>query len=535
MSEYYQNLDRSGGFEYDLYRISSLGLRYFRGPAIDMNRPFIAFVGSAHTFGRFVSQAFPTLLAKRLDIPAINLGVGGAGPRHFNTNAYVELLNRSEAVVVQVLSARSSSNSLFDNSRNGGMQGRSEFADHEIRAEEFFRRVADKYGVQRCKQLIRETREDYVLTFIDFLRKIAAPKILLWLSTREPDYVEDYEKVPYGVFGAFPQLVNSQMIAEISLYSDAFIKCTSRDGLPQKLWTSGQSIDGAVSTNGTLENRYYPSPAMHLATVDALESTCRRFLGKPAHEVPTEDYVRFIIVAAERTGSNLLVGMLNDYDGCFCGNELFNFVNLSKDIIPWHDIPGVDLSALLVERKNDPVVFWNRLWVSSVRKGYSTIGFKLMYSHVASQKVLVEYLVADRAIRVIHLTRRNQLRRLVSEHQARATNEWAARWGANVEARPAVAISTNDIVNSFQKIEAQQAMVDSVFANHAVLRLVYEDLVQRPFQVAERVARFLGLCSLAKPTRLQYQKTGAENISEALTDFDALRAKLRRWASFFDE
>jgi hypothetical protein len=45
-----------------------------------------------------------------------------------------------------------------------------------------------------------------------------------------------------------------------------------------------------------------------------------------------------VIVAAARTGTNLLIGLLNDFEGCFVGSELFNDNNVSNDIIPWHDI-----------------------------------------------------------------------------------------------------------------------------------------------------------------------------------------------------
>ena len=79
--------------------------------------------GAAQTFGRFVERPFPTLLAERLGLPALNLGAGGAGPRHFDRPEYLDALNRAEAVVLQVLSGRSASCSLFDNSATGRIVG----------------------------------------------------------------------------------------------------------------------------------------------------------------------------------------------------------------------------------------------------------------------------------------------------------------------------------------------------------------------------------------------------------------------------
>jgi hypothetical protein len=49
MDHFYQNLDRAGGFDYQLHSVPELGDRIYRGPAVDLSRPFVAFVGAAQT------------------------------------------------------------------------------------------------------------------------------------------------------------------------------------------------------------------------------------------------------------------------------------------------------------------------------------------------------------------------------------------------------------------------------------------------------------------------------------------------------
>jgi Domain of unknown function (DUF6473) len=280
VSHYYQEMDRVGGFDYKLHQIPGLGARYYRGPAPDTARPYLAFVGAAQTFGRFASEPFPTLLGRRLNVPVLNLGVGGAGPRHFNTREYLSLLNGAEMVVIQVLSGRSSSNSRFDNSASGCLRGLTSFSKEPIRAEEFFARTAKTFDRQTLEDLVAETRRDYTDQFIDFIEKISAPRILFWFSTRTPAYQEDYERSTHGILGPFPQLVNNRMVTEIAAFCDDHVEAISTAGLPQILWPGSLSIDGAICHNGVLENRYYPSPEMHVAAADALEGTCRSFLGE---------------------------------------------------------------------------------------------------------------------------------------------------------------------------------------------------------------------------------------------------------------
>ena len=536
LSRYYQKLDLAGGLDYELYQQPTIGSRTFRGPPVNTSAPYLAFIGSAQTFGRFVQAPFSCLLGTRLGIQVLNLAVGGAGPRHFLTREYLELINGAEAVVIQIMSGRSASNSVFDNSESGGMIGRIRGEQSQTRAEEFFSRLGQSSTRSRIEEIVDETRNDYTSSFVQLLRKIVIPRILFWFSTRVPQYEEHYENIPHGVFGAFPHLVNRKMVERLAAFSDDYVECISRQGLPQTLWPSDQSIDGAVWREGILENHHYPSPAMHIAAADTLENSCRRFSGRVNRARTNSDAAtRFVIVAAERTGTNLLIGLLNDFAGCYAGGELFNVNHILKDIIPWRDIAGADPAELLALRKSDPIAFWKALCVLSANRGVQAIGFKLLYSHGLSRRGLLEYFAADKAMPVIHLTRRNLLRRLVSERQAQASGLWADTATAPARARPKVAITMNDVVASLDTIEAQQALYDSMFAEHPVLRLVYEDLARRPVRTAERVAEFLGLRSQANAPTVKYRKTGQEKLSDAVDDYEALLAKMRRWSSFFED
>lgn len=535
MSKYYQEIDAAGGLDYELYQLPELGWRRFRGPAVDLSRPYLAFVGAAQTFGRFAREPYPALLGKALQIPVLNLGVGGAGPRHFDAPSYLGLINRAEAVVIQVLSGRSASNSLYDSSGSGGLKGRLRADQKEVRVDEFFASLSALEDKSKIVEVVEETRRDYTASFASLLKKITVPRILLWFSTRPPAYEDDYSELPYSIFNAMPQLVNERMVREIRAFADAYVECVSSDGLPQQLWRSEESIDGAVSCSGILENRYYPSPAMHAAAASALEPACRTFLGKPASREAAPTPVRFVIVAAERTGTNLLIGLLNDFPAFFSGFELFNPVNIAKDIIPWGGIEAGELPALLDQRRSDPVGFWDALCKHAEAAGSDAVGFKLLYGHGLAQPELLDRLKADRSIRIIHITRRNLLRRIVSERQAVESGSWAQGVGAKAEPPGPVEISVRDLTNSFATILEQQETFERLFADHPILRIVYEDLANRPAEVARRAGEFLRLRDGPEKASVKYRKTGADDVADVLLGFDELRSTFRRWASYFEE
>jgi LPS sulfotransferase NodH len=263
-----------------------------------------------------------------------------------------------------------------------------------------------------------------------------------------------------------------------------------------------------------------------------LEGACRRYLGKSRPAIPA---ARFVLVAAARTGTNLLLGLLNDHPGCYGGGELFNVDALAGDKIPWREMDIPDDPALLALRRQDPVAFWRKLSGMAEARGFSSVGFKLLYPQGLSHRALLDHLAADQALPVIHLKRRNLLRRLVSERQAYASGKWAAAAAAGqAPSRPAVKLDMAEIVTSIRITEEHQETYDRLFAGHPLLNLVYEDLAARPLRVAARAAEFLGLAAPATPPAVRFLKTGNETLDGALVNYDALRARWRRWSGFFD-
>lgn len=93
-------------FQYDLWTLPGVG--YLRGPdprPLDKGRYIVA-IGAAQTFGRYVDQPYPDLLAARLGIPVVNLARSAVGPSHFSSNAVImKLVNEAAACVVQVTAA----------------------------------------------------------------------------------------------------------------------------------------------------------------------------------------------------------------------------------------------------------------------------------------------------------------------------------------------------------------------------------------------------------------------------------------------
>lgn len=232
-------------------------------------------IGAAQTFGRFCEKPFPNLLQEKLGISGLNLGRGGAGPSFFSQeNArLMEYINRARFAIVQVMSGRSASNSLFE-SKGLGYYIKKSDGSSCIGADDAFKELLSHSNKQYVKRIVAETRMNWIESYQELLEQIKIPKILLWLSVRKPRYLEHYYNV-YSLFGKFPQLVNKETVDRVKKYCDYYVECVSSREMPQPLINRFTGKPTAVEDKwggGTWsENWYYPSPEMHIDAANALE------------------------------------------------------------------------------------------------------------------------------------------------------------------------------------------------------------------------------------------------------------------------
>jgi LPS sulfotransferase NodH len=533
VGHYYQGID-APYFDYDLQYVDGLGDKLYRGPFVDLSKPFIACIGAAQTYGRFCARPYPHILSELLNIQVLNLGVGGAGPVHFDTPKYLDVLNRAELVIFQVLSGRSSNNSAFNNSEHGGLEGVRLKDGEKMRFEHFLEDFVKNEDSSKVRKIVDETRNNYVRDYAALISKINAPRLLFWFSDRRPEYDIDYSS-PWSILNSYPQIINRDVIESILPSCDSFVECTSARGLPQKLWSSENDIDGALSKGGNLYNHYYPSPEMHEDAAILLLPACLKFLPMASPATATTRGVKFVMIGSERTGTNLLSGLLDSHPDCTVGNEIFNQFYEDPKEIPWDIFNEEERIQLKKIRSENAIEFVDSLYDSAFDRGFRVAGFKFMYGHAVDHSDVRDHLLNDPDVRIIHVRRRNLLRRLVSERQALMSGVWAQDANTPKLAVPPVQIPINEMIWDFTEKEENLRFYNSVFENrNNVIEVHYEDISTRPQAVANRVARFLGL-SIKSDMEIRFRKTGAESMRDAVSNHDNLKARLGNWLAFFDE
>lgn len=200
----------------------------FRGPRRSLDKPFIAAMGGAETYGKFVAEPWPALLEARLGMPVVNFGYVNAGIDVFTNEPQVADVSRAARVsVIQVLGAANMSNRFYavhprrnDRFLRASNLMRSLFRDVDFTEFHFTRhllsalqeRAPEKFGA-----LVEELRASWVARMKLLLEKVEGDKVLLWIG----DYLPPGHGDPLG---SEPLLVRHDMVKQLEPLCDAIIR-----------------------------------------------------------------------------------------------------------------------------------------------------------------------------------------------------------------------------------------------------------------------------------------------------------------------
>jgi hypothetical protein len=248
---------------------------------------YLCAIGAAQTFGRFAEQPFLSRVGAAVRRETLNLGLAGGGPKHFASRpGMLAAANRASLVILQVMSGRSVSNSVFENPGAGSLRPWNAPPEREARhAEIEYSELYLREGKDFIAKLLEETRANYLAEYDLLLSRIKVPVLLFWFSTREPDYTELYmrntDRPAGGFLGAFPQLINAATYNALTAKVKNVASCISGRGLPQPLRhrVTGEMVDLGIAPRYPGHNNYYPSPAMHEDAAAVLVPEVKKMLG----------------------------------------------------------------------------------------------------------------------------------------------------------------------------------------------------------------------------------------------------------------
>lgn len=228
----------------------------------------------------------------------------------------------------------------------------------------------------------------------------------------------------------------------------------------------------------------------------------------------------FVLYAAARTGSNLLISLLNSHPQVLCHYELFNadgvFTGLAEKHIPskadaWAQDPAL--------RDRDPEAFLDRLY--GLGADYPAQGFKLL---AGQGRAILGRSLADPRSKSLVLKRRDLLKVFVSGRVARKTGGWTwhdeQRLGVSRDARR-IRFNRHAFCLFLLRTGAFYAGVEAALnaAGKDYHVIHYEDLVAAPERTLGGIGAYLGVPAAGfDPSRCWFSRQNPESALELVTN-----------------
>lgn len=247
--------------------------------------------------------------------------------------------------------------------------------------------------------------------------------------------------------------------------------------------------------------------------------------------LPMPAPVKFVIVTRGRTGSNLLVSLLNSHPririyGEVVGEAMMRTPSLKKELLR--------MGALSYVCR-----FFKRYGFESAA------GVKFLYYqlesdygqrwHVTGLPDIFNYLTSQNNIKVIHVKRKNRLECLASIRVAAHTNTYTVSKEAKVKSQHnTIFLSPEECEQEFELIGQWEATYDEAFLHHEKLDVYYEELVDNMQVECDRVLKFLGVEKRNLFT--SFKKQQSRPLSLVVSNFYELAEKFSgtKWSKYFE-
>lgn len=224
--------------------------------------------------------------------------------------------------------------------------------------------------------------------------------------------------------------------------------------------------------------------------------------------------IKFLIFTVGRTGSSLLVNLLDSHPGIYCRDEM-----LGKKIL----LPKQYLMCNENLSKQD------------------VYGFKLNTFHFRIQKIHnpVEFVIDlhQEGYKIIHLKRRNIVRQAISHLYAKHREKFHHKENQGEQIHQIIKLDIEELKDELQLLEGYLFVENQIIESVKYLRIYYEDDLldkNNHQETVDRIYEYLGIKSVC--VRTDYVKTTPEDLSRFIVNFDEVMEYLAgtRYAKYIE-
>jgi len=243
-----------------------------------------------------------------------------------------------------------------------------------------------------------------------------------------------------------------------------------------------------------------------------------------------QNYQKFVVLARPRTGSNLLVSLLQSHPNLRLFYELFNE---SKSDKTFWDFINYNIDSIYQHQEEDPVNFLQDYVYREMPPSVLGVGFKLFYTHAkgSNESQIWDYLRDNVDLKVIHLKRKNLLKTHLSEEVAQKTQIWVGKKTPD-QIYP-IELDYNSTLEFFNSTTKKEHEHHQLFLGHNIHEIFYEDLVKNIDFHSQELQKFLKI-----PLKHLYVSTPKQSsipLSQSISNYLELKERFEGspWFDFF--
>ncbi len=215
---------------------------------------------------------------------------------------------------------------------------------------------------------------------------------------------------------------------------------------------------------------------------------------------------KFIVLGQSRTGSTLLVDLINCHPEIQCEGELLQY--------DWGYMPSEFMCKVLGYY---PYPFFNYRYKLS--KGNVVYGFKLFVYHLKKSHKKIKKMTDD-GWKIIYLQREGLLRQVVSAQIAKQTKTWHTKKGQD-DPEYQVHLPISLLQQGLSDRQQWCLRENLCLKDREYLKVVYEKELEnssRHQETAEKIFRYLGVDPC--PVNSEFCKTDSRPYKEIISNYD---------------
>lgn len=268
----------ASGLDYKPCRYGTSRLT-FRGPARLLDTPYVAFLGTTETYGKYIPSPFPALVEMRLGTACVNLGHVNAGHDLYLNDPYIlEIAAQARVCVMQVGGAHNMSNRFYtvhprrnDRFLKASRLMRQIFRDVDFTDFTFTRHMLDslqRFAPDRFAMLREELQEAWIARTRLLADRLNGRLVLLWFAGHRPPVGP-----PDAGLGPDPLFQERRMLDAVANCVADIVEVTISAA------AQAQSRDAMVIPPGEEQAAAdMPGPAAHQEAADILLPVLRRYV-----------------------------------------------------------------------------------------------------------------------------------------------------------------------------------------------------------------------------------------------------------------